>query len=118
MQRRVDAGEEGAAAAPPPRLACESNTWWTGSRCAVTTGDGWHGLPTKAPFDAIYVGAAATSVSRALVDQLRPGGRMVVPVGKQASKATLLRVDKDSAGAVSVEPLMPVNFVPLVGSDG
>ena len=41
MQRRVDAGEEGAAAAPPPRLACESNTWWIGSRCAVTTGDGW-----------------------------------------------------------------------------
>ena len=41
MQRRVDADEEGAAAAPPPRLACESNTWWIGSRCAVTTGDGW-----------------------------------------------------------------------------
>ena len=89
-----------------------------GGRVTVTTGDGWNGLPAKAPFDAIYVGAAATSVPRALVDQLRPGGRMVVPVGKQASKATLLRVDKDGAGVVSVEPLMAVNFVPLVGSDG
>jgi protein-L-isoaspartate(D-aspartate) O-methyltransferase len=70
----------------------------------VLVGDGSLGVPGRAPFDAIAVAAAATTVPRPLVEQLAPGGRMVLPVREQ-----LVLV---SGGRVT--PLLPARFVPLV----
>lgn len=56
------------------------------------TGDGWKGWAEKGPFDAIHVGAAASSVPEDLVAQLKVGGRMVVPVGPQSASQVLMQV--------------------------
>jgi protein-L-isoaspartate(D-aspartate) O-methyltransferase len=81
----------------------------------VRSGDGAQGWPEKAPFDAIIVTAAAgEGVPPALVAQLRPGGRMVVPVGKGRWSQDLLLVTKDEAGRVTEKSVLPVAFVPLV----
>jgi protein-L-isoaspartate(D-aspartate) O-methyltransferase len=81
----------------------------------VRCGDGARGWPEQGPFDAIIVTAAAgEGVPPALVAQLRPGGRMVVPVGKGRWSQTLLLVTKDEAGQVSEKSVLPVAFVPLV----
>merc|ERR1739844_331706 len=55
--------------------------------------DGWNGFPAEAPFDAIHVGAAAATMPQALIQQLRPGGRMVIPVGRESQ--VFMQVDKD-----------------------
>jgi protein-L-isoaspartate(D-aspartate) O-methyltransferase len=80
----------------------------------VRIGDGYAGWPEKAPFDAIVVTAAAPEVPQALVDQLKPGGRMVIPVGERWGAQDLLRVDKHSDGRVERRSVLPVRFVPLV----
>jgi S-adenosylmethionine synthetase len=81
----------------------------------VKAGDGARGWPEKAPFDAIIVTAAAgEGVPPALVAQLRPGGRMVVPVGKGRFAQSLLLVTKDESGRVAEKSVLPVAFVPLV----
>jgi protein-L-isoaspartate(D-aspartate) O-methyltransferase len=81
----------------------------------VRWGDGAKGWPEQAPFDAIIVTAAAgEGVPPDLVAQLRPGGRMVVPVGKGRWSQTLLLVTKDEAGKVLEKSVLPVAFVPLV----
>lgn len=80
----------------------------------VQGGDGWKGLPEKAPFHAIHVGAAAAKIPDALLDQLAPGGRMVIPVGPQYSTQTLYCVDKDETGKIHKRSLASVGFVPLV----
>jgi len=77
-------------------------------------GDGYGGWPVHAPFDAIIVTAAAPQVPAALVEQLKPGGRLVIPVGAQWETQQLLVIDKDAAGAVSTRPVLGVRFVPLV----
>eukprot|EP00927_Polykrikos_kofoidii_P048572 TRINITY_DN42832_c0_g1_i1.p1 TRINITY_DN42832_c0_g1~~TRINITY_DN42832_c0_g1_i1.p1 ORF type:complete len:224 (-),score=38.90 TRINITY_DN42832_c0_g1_i1:32-703(-) len=82
------------------------------SRVSFRVGDGWKGLPSEGPFDAIHVGAAAATVPMALVDQLAPGGRMIIPVGTQDQE--LLEVDKASDGQVTCRALMGVRYVPLV----
>ncbi len=81
----------------------------------VKTGDGYHGWPEAAPFDAIVVTAAAGHVPPPLVRQLRPGGRMVIPVGGRFTTQYLLLVEKDEAGQVTTRQLLPVIFVPLTG---
>ncbi len=82
---------------------------------AVRSGDGAKGWPEKAPFEAIIVTAAsAGGVPPDLVAQLRPGGRMVVPVGQGRHAQTLMLVVKDTAGLVTEKPVLPVAFVPLV----
>jgi protein-L-isoaspartate(D-aspartate) O-methyltransferase len=81
----------------------------------VRAGDGAFGWPEMAPFDAIIVTAAAgNGIPSDLVAQLRPGGRMVVPVGKGRFAQTLMLVTKDEAGRVSEKSVLPVAFVPLV----
>ena len=74
----------------------------------VLLGDGSLGVSTRAPFAAIAVAAAAAELPRALLDQLAPSGRLVLPLG-----GSLVRVTR-TAGRVRVEPLAPVRFVPLV----
>jgi protein-L-isoaspartate(D-aspartate) O-methyltransferase len=81
-------------------------------------GDGYHGWPEAAPFDAIVVTAAAGHVPPPLVRQLGPGGRMVIPVGSRFSVQQLVLVEKDGAGAVTTRQLLPVAFVPLTGGGG
>ncbi len=80
----------------------------------VRQGDGNLGWPEEAPFDAIIVTAGAPDVPPALVDQLKPGGRLVIPVGRWPRSQTLTLVVKDAAGRVRSEGVLPVAFVPLV----
>lgn len=76
-------------------------------------GDGWAGWPTKAPFDAIIVTAAAQVVPDALVQQLKVGGRLIIPVGENRGEQKLLLIEK-TATQVRSEVLEAVRFVPLV----
>ena len=94
-----------------PELAEEAraNLAATGhSEVEVLVGDGSLGVPTRAPFAAIAVAAAAAELPEALLDQLAPGGRLVLPLGRQ-----LVRV-MDGDGRLRMERLAPVRFVPLV----
>ena len=86
----------------------------------VTTriGDGYQGWPEHAPFDAIIVTAAPREVPQPLIDQLRPGGRLVVPVGGQILGQTLLVLEKQSDGKISRREVLAVRFVPLVDESG
>jgi protein-L-isoaspartate(D-aspartate) O-methyltransferase len=80
----------------------------------VRHGDGYAGWPEAAPFDAILVTAAADSVPPALLKQLAPGGRLVMPVGDQVAHQELVVVQKDAAGRLTSRQLVPVRFVPLL----
>jgi protein-L-isoaspartate(D-aspartate) O-methyltransferase len=79
----------------------------------VRTGDGYAGWPDMAPFDRIVVTAAPDHVPQPLVDQLRPGGRLVIPVGSIFEGQELQLLEKDNAGRVRTERIAPVAFVPL-----
>ncbi len=81
---------------------------------AFRIGDGYQGWPEKAPFDGIVVTAAAPQVPKALVEQLKPGGRLVVPVGVAGGIQVLKLVTKGADGGVSEKSVLPVRFVPLV----
>jgi len=80
----------------------------------VRIGDGYAGWPEKAPFDGIVVTAAAPRVPKALVDQLKPGGRMVIPVGGELDVQYLKVLTKRADGGVDEKRVLPVRFVPLV----
>jgi len=82
-------------------------------RVALRTGDGALGWPERAPFDAIIVTAAAREVPPALVEQLAPGGRMVIPVGAPWGDQELRLLRKDAAGHVTSRRVLSVAFVPL-----
>jgi protein-L-isoaspartate(D-aspartate) O-methyltransferase len=81
----------------------------------LRTGDGGRGWPERAPFDAIIVTAAAPNVPSALVEQLRPDGHMVIPIGQPHADQVLLLITKDAAGTVTQRSIIPVAFVPLTG---
>ncbi len=83
---------------------------------ALRAGDGGHGWPEYAPFDAIIVTAAAREVPPALVEQLRPGGRMVIPVGAPSGDQELRLLCKGLDGGVTSRTVLPVAFVPLTGA--
>jgi protein-L-isoaspartate(D-aspartate) O-methyltransferase len=83
---------------------------------AFRCGDGAAGWPEQAPFDGIIVTAAAREIPPALVEQLKPCGRLVIPVGPDAMGQDLLLVEKDAAGRVHERPLFSVAFVPLTGA--
>ncbi|KFE70009.1 protein-L-isoaspartate(D-aspartate) O-methyltransferase [Hyalangium minutum] len=79
-------------------------------------GDGTQGWPEAAPFDATIGTAAPEAVPPKLLGQLRPGGRMVIPVGSQGQSQELLRITRARQGGVPrVEHLLPVRFVPMTG---
>ena len=81
----------------------------------VTTiiGDGWIGWPPQAPYDRIIVTAAASEPPRALIDQLKPGGSMIIPLGSTRDTQSLVEIDKTETG-IAKKPLLPVRFVPLL----
>jgi protein-L-isoaspartate(D-aspartate) O-methyltransferase len=81
----------------------------------VTTiiGDGWLGWPPQAPFDRIIVTAAATEAPRALVEQLKVGGRMIIPLGEDRDRQSLVLIEK-SADGLTEASVLPVRFVPLM----
>ena len=81
----------------------------------ITTiiGDGWLGWPPQAPFDRIIVTAAAPEAPSALIEQLKIGGRMIIPLGETRDTQMLVQIDKSEAGISGIE-LLPVRFVPLV----
>lgn len=84
-------------------------------RVNARVGDGYYGWESAAPFDAIVVTAAASHVPPPLIQQLKPGGRMVIPVGSRFMVQQLLLVEKDEAGEVTSRQVLPVRFVPLTG---
>jgi len=80
----------------------------------IRVGDGYKGWPEKAPFDAIVVTAAAPRVPEALVEQLKPGGRLVIPVGEAGGAQDLLLIEKLPNRSLRTRSVLPVRFVPLV----
>lgn len=80
----------------------------------VKISDGGLGWPEKAPFDAIIVTAAAPEIPEPLIEQLKPGGRMVIPVDNNYLSQDLLIVEKDEEGNIETKNTIPVRFVPLV----
>ena len=78
-------------------------------------GDGYQGWAEHAPFDAIIVTAAPTSVPPPLIEQLKPGGSLVVPVGEAWGRQSLLLVTKHPQGRITTREVLPVAFVPLTG---
>ena len=84
------------------------------SRIVVRHGDGHHGWPEEAPFDAIVVTAAGSHIPPALTRQLRPKGRMIIPVGSVYGAQYLILVEKDAKGALRTRNLLPVAFVPML----
>ncbi|MDO8126488.1 MAG: protein-L-isoaspartate(D-aspartate) O-methyltransferase [Candidatus Brocadiales bacterium] len=80
----------------------------------VRIGDGYNGLPDEAPFDAIIVTAAPTHIPQPLVNQLRPGGRMVIPVGPLYETQSLVLITKKEDGEILRETITLVRFVPLL----
>ena len=84
----------------------------------IIHGDGSRGCPEEAPFEAILAAATGSHVPEPLVDQLAPGGRIVMPVGDPGSVQKLVKVTKVPAGKLIHEDLGPVRFVPLVGEEG
>jgi protein-L-isoaspartate(D-aspartate) O-methyltransferase len=81
----------------------------------IRLGDGYYGWPEAAPFDGIIVTAAASHVPPPLLKQLKPGGRMVIPLGASFMTQYLMLVEKKADGSVSSRQIEPVRFVPLTG---
>ncbi len=78
-------------------------------------GDGYYGWETEAPFDGIIVTAVASHIPPPLIKQLKPGGRMVIPVGGQFMMQYLVLVTKDADNNITTRQILPVRFVPLTG---
>jgi protein-L-isoaspartate(D-aspartate) O-methyltransferase len=79
----------------------------------VRAGDGYAGLPDDAPFDCIHVGAAAPEVPKALLEQMRPGARMIIPVGPQGAQQFLMQIDRLPDGQWMQSKISGVQYVPL-----
>ena len=82
---------------------------------SVRVGDGYYGWEQHAPFDGILVTAAGDHIPPSLLRQLKPGGRMVIPVGSQFLTQQLLLVEKDADGGIHTREVLTVSFVPLTG---
>ena len=84
------------------------------SNVDVRIGNGFYGWSEHAPFDRIVVAAAPEQIPPPLIEQLKPGGRMVMPLGPAGEKQQLVLINKDSYGEVIVENKLPVEFAPMV----
>jgi protein-L-isoaspartate(D-aspartate) O-methyltransferase len=80
----------------------------------VIRSDGHDGLPQHAPYDAIIVTAAPQQIPQPLIEQLKPGGRLVIPVGGLIYGQDLLLIEKGDDGKISTTTILPVAFVPLI----
>jgi protein-L-isoaspartate(D-aspartate) O-methyltransferase len=89
-----------------------------GDRVTIINGDGSKGYPEKAPFDRIVVTAASAEVPAPLLEQLKSGGLMVIPIGKASLFQNLMKITKDAEGRVCRENLGGVSFAPLTGEFG
>lgn len=83
----------------------------------VRIGDGTGGWPEEAPFDAIIVTAAGVEIPEALMQQLKVGGRLVIPVGPQNAVQQLMVITRDSENEYTKETTIPVRFVPITGDN-
>jgi len=83
------------------------------SNIEYRTGNGYDGWPEHAPYDAIIVTAAAAHIPQALIEQLKSGGRLVIPVGLQYMPQELMLVEKDEQGEIHTRDILGVAFVPL-----
>jgi len=84
----------------------------------IVEGDGTLGCPEEAPFDAIVAAASGSHVPQVLLDQLKPGGRIVMPLGDPGAIQRLIKVTKHEDGTLEQANLGAVRFVPLVGTHG
>jgi protein-L-isoaspartate(D-aspartate) O-methyltransferase len=84
----------------------------------IVEGDGTRGCPDEAPFDAILAAASGSHVPQPLVEQLAPGGRLVMPIGEPGWAQQLVKVTKRPDGTTAHENLGGVRFVPLIGEEG
>ncbi len=91
------------------RLGCDN--------VEVRCGNGRDGWPEHAPYDAVIVTAAARSVPPRLIEQLKPGGVMVIPLGGPRDVQELVRLSKDVSGHIASRVVLKVAFVPLTGDD-
>lgn len=89
-----------------------------GDRVTITYGDGSKGYPEKAPYERIIATAAAPRVPQPLVEQLKPNGIMLIPVGNVSLFQNLIKITKDANGAMREQNLGGVAFVPLTGEHG
>eukprot|EP00127_Corallochytrium_limacisporum_P004758 Clim_evm112s172 gene=Clim_evmTU112s172 len=94
-------------------LTPQYNDMLEDGRMKVLKADGWKGVPEHAPYDIIHVGAAATEVPKALLDQLAIGGRMVIPVGGVLGENMYI-IDKQPDGSFKKQVSISVRYVPLV----
>jgi protein-L-isoaspartate(D-aspartate) O-methyltransferase len=101
---------------PLAKRAAERLAMLRHDNVTVRQGDGYYGWPEHGPFDAIIVTAAASHIPPPLVNQLKPGGRMVIPVGPPFMIQNLMLVEKDQQARVHTRNLLPVRFVPLTGA--
>lgn len=86
------------------------------SNVEVTCGNGWAGKPERAPFDIIVVAAAPELIPQPLLDQLAPGGRLIIPIGPQTFEGQELKlIEKSLDGTLTERAILPVRFVPMTG---
>ena len=84
-------------------------------KIATRIGDGYRGWPEQAPFDSIIVTAAAPELPAALAEQLKIGGKLVIPIGSPAGLQTLYLMEKQADGKMNRRPILSVRFVPMTG---
>ena len=85
------------------------------SNIECRAGNGYYGWPEYAPFDGTIITAAATHIPPALIEQLKPGSRMVIPIGQQYGRQVLKRVTKKDDDTVEIDDILDVAFVPFQG---
>ncbi|KAK6920607.1 hypothetical protein RJ641_014285, partial [Dillenia turbinata] len=107
--------EQGSLTVHVGGISLETQNSWENRTFISTVADGRLGWPEDAPYDAIHVGAAAKEIPQPLIDQLKPGGRLVIPVGNIFQDLQV--VDKNLDGSVSIRSETSVRYVPLTSRE-